>query len=388
MLELTQAQRDLQRRAFEAGLEFRSRVALWDRTNQVPYKEIAGRLGELGFFGLCMPKQYGGQGGTAFDYLIANAAIFRGAQFWVVGEPLFATSGPGPSMILLADNDAVRHKYLPDLVAGRVGCAIALTEPAHGSDLTHLETTATRDGDGWIINGEKSYITGAVENELYAVFVRFDGTAGARGIGAIIVERGAEGFTMEAGPEFLGARGLPHGNLHLKNVRVPKENLIRGPGHFAQLMTAFNIERLHNTAFNLGMAEAVFDETSAHVRKRHVFGRPVIEFQATYHALADMYVQIEAHRALAYRAAATAIDGQFPQALDVSVAKLFGATALPQITLKAIELCGGIGVTMDSPIQRIHRDVITAIAAGGAPPVLRNTIASQIFPDLRFPQTR
>jgi butyryl-CoA dehydrogenase len=388
MTELTQAHQDLQRRAYEAGLEFRSQVAAWDRANQVPYKAIARRMGELGFFGLCMPKEYGGLGGTAKDYLIATSAVFRGAQFWVVGEPLFATSGPGPSMILLAQGDGVRRKYLPDLVAGKVGCAIALTEPAHGSDLTHIETTAVADGDEWVINGEKSYITGAVENELYAVFVRFNGIAGSRGVGAVIVERDTPGFTMDAGPEFLGARGLPHGNLYFKDVRIPKENLVRGPGHFAQLMTAFNIERLHNCAFNLGMAEAVFDETSAHVRKRHVFGRPVIEFQATYHALADMYVQIEALRALAFRAASTAIDGQFPQALDVSVAKIFGATALPQITLKAVELHGGLGVTMDSPIQRIHRDVITAIAAGGAPPVLRNTIASQIFPDVRFPQTR
>jgi alkylation response protein AidB-like acyl-CoA dehydrogenase len=388
MSELTQAHKDLQRRAYEAGLEFRPLVAQWDRANQVPYKEIAQRLGELGFFGLCMPVEYGGKGGSALEYLIANAAIFRGAQFWVVGEPLFATSGPGPSMILLADNEAVRRKYLPDLVAGRVGCAIALTEPAHGSDLTHLETQAVLDGDEWVLNGEKSYITGAVENELYAVFARFDGIPGGRGIGAIVVERGTTGFTMDRGPEFLGARGLPHGNLWFKNARVPKENLIRGPGHFAQLMTAFNIERLHNTAFNLGMAEAAFDEASAHVRKRHVFGRPVIEFQATYHALADIYVQIEAHRALALHAATTAIDGRFPKALEVSVAKIFGATILPQITLKALELVGGVGVTMDSALQRIHRDVITAVAAGGSPPVLRNTIAGQIFPDLKFSQAR
>lgn len=387
-MQLTDAQKDLQRRAYEAGQEFRSSVPEWDRTDKAPYQEIAKRMGELGFFGLCMPKAYGGQDGTAIDYLIATSAIFRGSAFWVTGEPLFATSGPGPSMILLAEDEAVRRKYLPDLVAGKVGCAIALTEPAHGSDLTHIETTAVLDGDEWVINGEKSYITGAVENELYAVFVRFDGIAGARGIGAIVVERDTPGFTMDRGPEFLGARGLPHGNLWFKDVRVPKENVIQGPGRFAHLMTAFNIERLHNASFNLGMAEAAFDEASAHVRKREVFGRPVIEFQHTYHTLADMYVQIEAHRALTYQAAATAIDGRFPKALEVSVAKIFGATMLPQLTLKALELHGGLGVTMDSPMQRIHRDAITAIAAGGSPPVLRNTIASQIFPDLKFPQTR
>jgi len=326
MTGLTKAQQELSERAFDAGMEFRDQAWKWDRDDRIPYPEIAKRMGELGFFGLCMPEEYGGQGGTAIEYFLATSAIFRGAQFWAPGEPLFATSGPGPSMILLAEDEAVREKYLPDLVAGKVGCAIALTEPEHGSDLTHLEASAVLDGDEYIVNGEKSFITGALENELYAVFVRFDDIPGAKGIGAIVIDADAPGFIMDRGPEFLGARGIPHGDLHFKDVRVPKGNLIQGPGKFANLMTAFNLERLHNVAFNLGMAEAAFDEASAYTRKREVFGRPIIEFQSAYHTLADVWVQIEAHRALGLRAAQTAIDGRFPNALDVSIAKIFGAT--------------------------------------------------------------
>jgi butyryl-CoA dehydrogenase len=386
--ELSTEQQELQARAYEVGREFRERAKAWDLADEVPYREVADRLGEAGFFGLTIPVEYGGQGRDALDYLLVVTGLFYGAQAWFVGEPPFCTSGPGPSMLLLAEDETLRRKYLPDIVAGRAGCAIALTEPEHGSDLTHLETTATLDGDEWVINGSKKFITGAVENELYAVFVRFDGIPGAAGIGAIVVEKGTPGFTMDRGPVWLGVRGLPHGDLAFDNVRVPKENLILGAGSFARLMSAFNLERLHNCAYSLGTAQAAYDEAVEYTQQRIAFGRPIIEFQATYHALADMWTSIEAHRLLSYRAAATSAQGKFPDVLQTSVAKLFGGTMLPQLTLKSLEMFGGYGVTMDYPIQRLHRDAVTAIAAGGAPAVLRNTIASQLFPHLRFSQTR
>ncbi|MEU2597294.1 acyl-CoA dehydrogenase family protein [Streptomyces hirsutus] len=378
----------LQTRATEAGLEFRDRARQWDAEDSAPYREINQRMGELGFFGLTMPKEYGGQGKTALDYLIATSAVFRASQTWQPCEPLFCTTGPGPAMILLSDSEELKQKYVPAIVRGEMGCAIALTEPQHGSDLNHLETTATIVGDEIVLNGDKSYVTGAVDNELYAVFARFDGIPGHRGIGAVVVEGDAEGVTLERGPSFVGLRGLAHGNVTLRNARVPLRNLIQGPGSFARLMTAFNLERLHNAAFTLGMAEAAFDEASNYVKQRHAFGRPVIEFQATYHTLAEMWTIIEAHRLLCYRAAATAIDGTFPQGLPVTIAKLFGGTRLPDLTVKALELHGGYGVDLDYPIQRIHRDAISAIVAGGAPAVLRNSIASQLFPDVRFRQER
>lgn len=384
---LTDEQLALQERATAAGREFREKADEWDAADSVPYKEVAERMGELGFFGLTMPKEYGGQDGTALEYLIATSAIFRSSLNWVPCEPLFCTSGPGPAILLLG-NEKLRDKYLPDVVQGRQGCAIALTEPKHGSDLTYLETTAREVNGEWIINGEKAFITGAIHNELYAVFARFDDIPGAKGVGVVILERDMPGFTMDRGPVFLGDRGFPHGNLQMTNVAIPPENVIRGPGHFAEIMRAFNMERLHNASVSLGYAEAAFDLASAYAEEREAFGRPIIEFQSTYHTLADMWVTIEAHRLLTYRAAATAVDGHFPQLLDVSIAKLFGGTSLPNLTMRAIELHGGYGVTMDYPIQRLHRDAVTNIVAGGSPAVLRNGIASQLFPHRRFPQTR
>jgi butyryl-CoA dehydrogenase len=201
------------------------------------------------------------------------------------------------------------------------------------------------------------------------------------------VEDAFDGVIVERGPRFVGDRGIPHGNVQLVDARVPKDNLLVGAGQFGRLMRAFNMERLHNCAFWLGASEAAYDEAAKYVQEREAFGRKVVEFQSVYHALADMWTSIEAHRLLCHRAAATADEGRFPDPQLVTIAKLFGAVNGPQITLKALELHGGYGVTLDYPIQRIHRDAISNVVAGGAPAVLRNGIAAGLFPDRRFPQT-
>ncbi|MFE2998641.1 acyl-CoA dehydrogenase family protein [Nocardia sp. NPDC059246] len=386
-LTLTPEQEALQERAFQAGLEFREEGVRWDLDDAAPYRKIVDRMGELGFFGISMPTEFGGQGLTALDYFISAAAIFRASRNWLCCEALFCTSGPGPSMLLLGEETA-RQKYLESVVTGRRGCNIALTEPLHGSDLTHLETSATRVGDEFVLRGSKNFVTGAVVNDLHAVFVRFDGIPGAKGIGAVLVEDGHPGVRVERGPRFVGDRGIPHGDVHFDDARVPVENLLFGPGQFSRLMSAFNMERMHNCAFWLGSAEAAYDEAAAFVQQREAFGRPVIEFQSVYHTLANMWTNIEAHRLLSYRAAASAVDGRYPDAQAVTIAKLFGATMGPQVTLQSLELHGGYGATLDYPIQRIHRDAVSNVVAGGSPAVLRNTIAAGLFPGRRFPQTR
>jgi butyryl-CoA dehydrogenase len=373
-------------KATQAGLELRDKAARWDRDNMVPYQEVVDHVRSHGLLGLTMPTRYGGQGLTASDYLLVAETMFRNSQFWAIGEPLFATTGPGPSMVLMAENEATRSAFMPDLVSGTRQCAIALTEPDYGSDLTSLVTTAVRDGDEWVINGKKNFVTGATVNQLYAVFVRFDGIPGHKGIGAVIVEENRPGVTVEVGPEFLGCRGIPHGDLTLSDVRIPEVNVIRGPGSFGDLMTAFNMERLHNCAFNLGMAGAAYDEAEKFVRSRVAFGRNVVEFQSVYHVLVDMWTDIEALRLMAQRAAASAVDGNFPAGLETSAAKLFGARIASQITLKALELHGGYGATTDYAIERIHRDVVATVVAGGSPPVLRNSIAAAILPGVRVSQ--
>ena len=382
---LTPAQLDLQQRAETLGRSLRDRAREWDESDDAPYTDIFGLAREAGLLGVAMPTEYGGQGGGAVEYLITVEALFRFSQSWLPPEPVFCTSGPGPAMLLLGD-DAVKDKYLPDIVAGRRACNIALTEPDAGSALTDLTTTATRDGDHYVVNGYKSFVTGSNVNDLNATFVRFDDVPGAKGVGALVIDATSEGVEVLRGPVFVGDRGIHHGDLRLIDVRVPVEDVIVGPGQFARLMTAFNLERLHNCGFWLGFSQASFDEASTYVQEREAFGKPIVEFQSVYHSLADMWVQIEGLRLLAYRAAANAIDGRFPALAEVTQAKLFGATIGPQISLKAMELHGGYGATTDFAIQRIHRDCATNVVAGGAPAVLRNGVAAGLFPGKKFRQ--
>ena len=383
--DLTAAQRKIQSTAEEVGRSFRDEARSWDESDAAPYREIFDRVEEAGLLAVAIPEDHGGQGGGALEYLLVVEALFRMSQSWLPAEPVFATSGPGPSMLLIGKQEA-RDRYLPDIVTGRRACNIALTEPDAGSALTDLRTTAVRDGDCLVLNGTKSFVTGSNVNDLNATFVRFDGVPGAKGIGAVVVDAALPGVTVDRGPTFIGDRGIAHGNLVLEDVRVPVSNTIVDAGEFSRLMTAFNLERLHNCGFWLGFSQAAYDETAGYVRKREAFGKQIVQFQTVHHALADMWVQIEALRLLAYRAASSAIEGRFPRLAEVTQAKLFGATVGPQITLKALELHGGLGVTADYAIQRIHRDTVTNVVAGGAPAVLRTGVAAGLFPDLRFDQ--
>ena len=386
--ELTPQQEDLQKRARQFGDEFRPYAAEWDINNKVPIDDMTKRAGELGLLAITMPKEHGGQDLSTIEYAVVVEAAMRYSQCWAGGEPMFRTSGAGPSICLMSDNDVPRKKFMPDMIRGDKGCALTLTEPDHGSDITYLETTAVKDGDDYVLNGSKRLITGAMEDELYATFVRLSDTPGAKGIGAIMVEIGTPGFRLEKGPDFVGSRGIPHGDLFFEDCRVPAENLLVKEGQFPRLMTAFNMERLHNGASSLGLAEAAFDEASKYAQERHQFGRPIIEFQAIYHMLADMWVNIEAARMLVFRSADTAIDGKYPQPLDGTVAKLYANEALNFATKAAIQICAGDGVAMTHPVQRIARDAMICMVAGGTHQIVKNVIAGMLFPDRKFKQTR
>ena len=376
----------LQSRAREIGMRWRGQYAKWDAEDEAPYRDVVASLRDAGLLGLTIPKEYGGKGGDALDYAIVVEELIRTSRSWILGEGPFATTGPGPSMILLAQEERTRRKYLPPIVNGEIGCAIALTEPNHGSDLTELETTAVPDGNDLIINGHKRFITGSPHNELYTVFARFDGIKGARGVGCVLVEKDTPGCELLRGAEWFGVRGMPHGEVILSDCRVPKENVVRGAGHFRELMSGFNMERLHNSIYSLALAGIAYDEALAYTEKRKTFGKEIIQYQSVYHDLVDMYLAIDVQRLLTWRAAATAEQGVFPRVLEATLSKLNGSQMAPQIALTAVKLHGGDGVTKEFPVQTALRDAVTALVAGGAPAVLKNTIAAQLYPHRRFSQ--
>jgi len=383
---LTAEQQELVERSFAAGLEWRPFATEWDVSNKAALAAVTQRMVELGLVGITIPREHGGLGLSALDYVLVVEAAVRGGTTWVVSEPMFRTSGPGVTMCLTSSNRAVREKYLPDIVSGRSGCAIAITEPNFGSDMSSLETAAKRDGDEFVITGVKKYITGAIEDDLYATFVRFDDIPGAKGVGAVLVEKGTPGFEMDVGPTFVGSRGIPHGDLVYNDVRVPAQNLLFGPGEFVRLMKAFNMERLHNAAASLGFAQAAFDEALEYTQKRKQFGREIIDFQAVYHDIADMWASIESARYLVYRAAATAEHGTSPLPMDVTLAKYVANKVVYDVSARAVLLQGGHGTTVESFSQRIHRDSLVCQVAGGSPQVMRNVIAQMLMPDRKFPQ--
>ncbi|MDI1289684.1 MAG: acyl-CoA/acyl-ACP dehydrogenase [bacterium] len=385
---LTPLQKELVERATAAGQEYRKFGNEWDQANLAPIEEVTVRMAELGLTGITMPKEYGGLGLSTLEYALIVEAVVRASASWVPGEPMFRTSGPGVSMILMSANEVVREKYLRDVVAGKAGVAISITEPDYGSDMSSIQTTAVPDGNDYIISGEKKYITGAIEDKLYATFVRFDGIPGPRGVGAILVERDTPGLEMQRGPMFVGSRGVPHGEIQYNDVRVTKDNLLIGPGEFPRLMKAFNMERLHNGSSSLGSAAAAFDEVLEYTQQRHQFGRPIADFQAVYHDLADMWTSIEGARYLVYKAAATSEDGKYPNPMEVTVAKYVANNVMYDVTARSVILQGGHGTESDgvSVSQRLHRDSLVCKVAGGSPQVIRNVIAQQLMPDRKFPQ--
>ena len=221
----TPEQEQLKKKAHEFALKYKPFAAEWDATNLCPFEDLVNDARKEGLLGLTMAKEYGGQDLTVVDYVLTEEELIRTSTTWALGELIFSTTGPGPSVLMRSDNEPVKKKYLRDVVTGVRRCAITLTEPKYGSNLNDLETSAREESDCWIVNGSKRFITGAVDNELYSTFCRFNNIPGSRGIGAIMIEKGTPGVSVVAGPAYVGKRGGPPGELFFWDGRITKENL-------------------------------------------------------------------------------------------------------------------------------------------------------------------
>lgn len=377
--ELSKVQQDIQAKARAFGEKWAPFAQQIDQSDKAPLQEMVKDSYNMGLAGLTIPTEYGGQNLSAIEFALAVEAACRSMKSWMAGDILFGTTCTGPSVIMMSENKAAHAKFLPQFASGDKTAAIAWTEPEFGSATTDIETSAVFDGDEIVINGTKKFITGAPDYDTYVTFVRWNGTPGMKGVGAVVVEKGTPGFTMGKGPEFMGARGSPHGELHFDNCRIPKENFLVGEGSFGKLMQAFNMERLYISALCLGLAEGAFDEAVAYSNKREQFGRPVNEFQSIYHMIAEMWTQIESARYMVYRAALSADAGKFPLALEVSVAKLQSADIARDVCWKAVQILGGNGLVTGFPPERCFRDVMVSSIAGGTTQVLKNIIAAQVL---------
>jgi alkylation response protein AidB-like acyl-CoA dehydrogenase len=334
------------------------------------------RLGELGFLGIALPTEYGGSSAPLTDALIVVEELAkhcRPAAFQVFE----ANTGPARAVELLG-TDEQKRRYLPPVVCGDATIAIAISEPDAGSAATDVSTRAVLDGDTYVLNGRKRWISNGGEADHYLVYARVGNDPGARGVGAILVSATTPGLTFGPQERLMGFRGIPSCDLIFENARVSAADLLVGAGGFKSLFSAFSIERLGNATMSLAIGQAALDRSLAYVQERNQFGRPISEFQAVQLQLADMAMSVEGARQLIH-SAATAAGSAAPDPLLVSIAKCVANEMAKRVSDVAMQLHGGNGYTQEYAIERLHRDAHGWAIAGGMPNIQRIRIASELL---------
>ena len=348
----------------------------WDATRTLfPDAEIK-RLAELGFLGICLPEEYGGSDAPLMDALIVIeelAKVCRPAAFEVF------EANVGPVRVLQFYGTAAQcEAIIPKVVAGQTSVAIGISEPDAGSGATDMRTSARLDGDEYVINGTKRWISGGGHAGHYLLYCRLNDSPGSKAIGAILVAADTPGLSFGAPEKLMGFRGIASADLIFEDARVPKENLVISAGGFKKLFGVFSIERMGNATMSLALGQAALEKTIAYTQEREQFGRPIYEFQNVQQSVADMAIDVEAARLLIKRAALTAGNG-LPDTYEVSLAKVYSNEMAKRVTDMAMQLHGGNGYTEEYGIERLHRDSHGWAIAGGTPAMQRIRIASEIY---------
>ena len=342
-----------------------------DEKEEFPW-EIIKVLADAGLFGIYIPEQYGGLGGGNLDNCLAVEEL---SKVCIGVSVSFAASGLGCYPILLFGNEEQKKHYLPQIASGKKLAAFGITEPEAGSDASSIRTTARRDGDYYIINGTKQWITNGGEAEIYSIIAKTDKERGARGASAFIVEKGTPGFEFGKKEKKLGIRASATRELIFDECRVHKKNLLAKEGMgFIVAMKTFDQTRPGIAAQAVGLAQGAVNEAIAYARERKTFGKPIIAHQAVQHMLADMATQVEAARALTYAAARYADSGAKDIAKFASMAKLFSSDICMQITVDVVQIFGGYGYMRDYPVEKMMRDAKILQIYEGTNQIQRNVI--------------
>jgi butyryl-CoA dehydrogenase len=358
--EMQEMVRDLARKiAEEKILPERARL---DDEEAYP-KEIMKTLSDSDMLGIYIPEEYGGMGGGCMELSIAIEELSKVCGGVAV---CYAANALGAYPIILHGTEEQKKKYLAELASGKMLAAFGLTEPNVGSDAGAVETTAVRDGDSYVLNGTKQWITNASEAHVFTIIASTNRDRGARGISAFIVERDTPGFTIGKKEKKLGIRCSPTCELHFEDCKIPHDNMLYKENRgFRVAMDTFDKSRPGIGAQAVGIAQGALDEAIAFAKTRVQFGQPISSFQAIQHMLADMATQIEAARLLVYHAA-RAIDSDAKDASKLAaMAKVFASDTAMKVTIDAIQVCGGTGYMRDYPMEKYMRDAkITQIYEG------------------------
>jgi alkylation response protein AidB-like acyl-CoA dehydrogenase len=381
--ELSKTQKDIQKavRDFIKGEFDKELVMELDQKHEFP-KKTWQKACDLGLIGVHFPEEYSGQGLGCLEDILVVEGLCRGDS--TMGSAI-ALSSFASEIIMHWGSDDMKQKYLPAVAEGQMLSAGAFTEPDHGSDITCMDTTAVRDGDEWVINGTKTFITNGGLAGFYSVMCQTDPDAQPtyRGISLILVEADRQGVSTADVGHKMGIHMMATAEVNFKDVRVPLTNLIGEENKgFYHVLHFFDESRIQVAAQALGTAQGAYDRALAYVKKREQFGKKIAQFQANQHKLADMATKIELARLITYKAAWNFDQGRIDPKLT-SMAKMYAARTAVEVADEAIQLLGGYGYMTEYEVERFYRDAKITEIYEGTKEIQKNTIASAIIGKLR-----
>lgn len=346
-----------------------------DEKNEFP-TTILQDMAKADLFGIFIPEEFGGFGGGCFEIVLALEQMARGC---VGVATSFAASALGIFPVLIAGSQEMKEKYLPDIASGKKWAAFGLTEANAGSDASGVQTTAVLDGDQWVLNGTKQWITNGGESQIYTIVAITDPSKGARGASIFVVEDGDPGFSYGKKEDKMGIRASATRELVMRDCRIPKDRLVgrQGTG-FITVMKTLDVSRPGIASLGVGLGQASVDEAVTYAKQRVQFGKPIISFQAVQHMLADMAIQLEAARSLVY-AAARHIDAH-PKDMSKasSMCKVFATDMAMKVTTDAVQVMGGYGYMKEYPAEKMMRDAKILQIYEGTNQIQRNVIGQEL----------
>ena len=342
-------------------------------------QELVDKMAEMGLFGIMIPEEYGGLG---LDYTTFALIFEELSKGWMSLTGPLGTHHILAYVISTYGSVEMKQRFLPKMAEGVIRGGLALTEPGGGSDMQNLQTSAVKDGEEYVINGNKMFISNGEHGNAFAVLARTDKTAEPphRGISCFVVEKPAAGFTVAQKLDKLGYRGIDTTELVFDNVRVPTENLVgeaEGQG-FRQVMSGLEGGRINVAARAVGVATAAFDAAIKYAQQRESFGKPIAQHQAIQLKLAEMATNIEAARLLTYEAARKKDSGERVD-LEAGMAKLFASEMCGEVTMEAMRIHGGYGYIKDYPLERYYRDAPLMIIGEGTNEIQKLIIARRLL---------
>lgn len=359
-----------------AEKEVKPLAAEIDEQERYPIETVE-KMGKIGLMGIPVPTQYGGAGGDHIMYTIAVEELSRCCA--TTGVALSAHTSLCMAPIMEHGTEEQKQKYLPKLASGEWIGAFGLTEPNAGTDAAMQQTMAVLEGDHYVLNGTKIFITNAGYAHVYVIFAMTDKSKGNKGISAFIVEKGTPGFSFGKKELKLGIRGSATSELIFENCVIPKENLLGAEGKgFIIAMKTLDGGRIGIASQALGIAQGAMDETVKYTKERKQFGKSIAQFQNTQFQLADLETRIQASRLLV-RSAAFKKDQGIPYSADAAMCKLFAAETAMTMTTKAVQFHGGYGYTREYPVERMMRDAKITEIYEGTSEVQRMVIASKLL---------